>query len=109
MAAEPHTPEGKMAELSRSFPSRAKASGIHVWHANTLDRWASETPLSLGELVTARFLLAVWDPYHPWACGRFDVMEAIRVWDEPHRAAFLAWARDPWRAATTPVGASHGG
>ena len=46
-----------------------------LWDANTLDRWAAETPVSHGELLTARFLLAVWDPGNDWRCGRFDVMD----------------------------------
>jgi hypothetical protein len=86
----------KMTTFAKSFPSMAKASGVALWDAHTLDGWAAETPLSHGELVTARFLLAVWDPAREWRCGRFDLMEALRVWDEQHRAAFLAWAEDPW-------------
>lgn len=91
------TPEARMVTLAGTFPSTKKASGVcPVWSANELDRWAADTPLSHGELVTARFLLAVWDPNHPWRCGRFDLMEAFRVWDETHHAAFLAWASFPW-------------
>jgi hypothetical protein len=71
--------EDKMAALAQTFPSLAKASGVRLWDANTLDHWASETPISPGELVAARFLLAVWDPDHAWKCGRFDVMEALRL------------------------------
>jgi hypothetical protein len=37
-----------------------------------------------------------WDPSTEWEAGRFDVMEALRVWDLKHRAAFLEWAKDPW-------------
>jgi hypothetical protein len=48
-----------MAEFAWTFPSVAKAPGARLWDANTFDRWAAETPISEGELVTARFLLAV--------------------------------------------------
>ena len=88
--------EAKMAAFARTFLSTSQAPGVLLWDANTLDRWAAETPASHGELLTARFLLAVWDPENEWRCGRFDVMEALRVSDARHRAAFLAWARDPW-------------
>jgi len=88
--------EAKMTEFARTFPSMSKAAGVELWDANALDRWAAETPISEGELVTARFLLAVWDPNHEWRCGRFDLMKALKVWDERHRAAFLAWVEVPW-------------
>jgi hypothetical protein len=73
-----------------------EAAGVKPWDANALDRWAADTPVSHGELVTAQFLLAVWDPVSAWQDGRFDLMEAVRVWDDRHWAAFLAWAGDPW-------------
>ena len=98
MTAELLTAEAKMSTFARSFPSAANAPGVRLWDANALERWAAETPLSHGELVTVRFLLAVWDPAHAWRCGSFDLMEAMRVWDPSHRAAFLAWAEDPWWA-----------
>lgn len=31
-----------------------------------------------------------------WRVGPFDAVTAIAQWDDEHRAAFLAWARDPW-------------
>ncbi|MCY0985785.1 hypothetical protein OV203_01495 [Nannocystis sp. ILAH1] len=31
-----------------------------------------------------------------WRVGTFNVVAAMASWDEPHRAAFLAWARHPW-------------
>jgi hypothetical protein len=96
MTAEHLDLEARMTALAQTFPSMAKASGVRLWDAHTLDRWASETPISPGEVTTARFLLAVWDPHHVWTCGRFDAMEALRLWDEKHRTAFLAWASDPW-------------
>ena len=88
--------EAKMAALARTFPSVADAPGVPLWDANNFDRWAAETPVSHGELLAAQFLLAVWDPEHPWRCGPFNLMESLRVWDEVHTAAFLGWVRDPW-------------
>jgi hypothetical protein len=85
-----------MAALVLTFPSTTSAPPARFCDANSFDRWAAETPLSHGELVTARFLLAVWNPGHEWRFGRFDMMEAIAVWDDRYRAAFIAWARDPF-------------
>ena len=31
-----------------------------------------------------------------WRVGAFNAAAALASWDEGHRAAFLAWARDPW-------------
>ena len=96
MTAESLDLEARMAALARTFPSTAKADGVRLWDANTFDRWVAESPVSHGELLTAQFLLAVWDPAQDWRCGRFDLMDALRIWDDRHRAAFLAWVADPW-------------
>lgn len=51
-----------------------------------------------GGLAAARFLLAIYNPVF----GRrdpalaFDLGEAIGAWDAHHRAAFAAWAQDPY-------------
>ncbi|WAS96383.1 hypothetical protein [Nannocystis punicea] len=31
-----------------------------------------------------------------WRVGTFDAVTALATWDEAHRAAFLAWAKEPW-------------
>jgi hypothetical protein len=85
----------RMTELARAFPSMRGGRGIDPWDPADLNRWAVGTA-SHGERVTARFLLSVWDPSTEWEAGRFDVMEALRVWDLRHRDAFLKWALDPW-------------
>ena len=28
----------------------------------------------------------------------YDIMEALGCWDNEHRAAFVAWAAEPWWA-----------
>jgi hypothetical protein len=50
-----------------------------------LDDWAASGVPSHGEVCTARFVLAVWDPSGEWHSGHFDVMEALGVWDTAHR------------------------
>ena len=90
------SPGHRIRRLAYSFPSlRTYYGGVKPWNASELDEWAAG-PASHGEKVTARLLLAIWDPNHTWTAGRFDVMEALRVWDDEHREAFLEWASDPW-------------
>lgn len=69
-------------------------TGADPWDAPTLDVQSSGA--SHGEKFVIQFLLRVWDPGHEWSCGKFDVLEALSVWDEQTRAAFLNWAQDPW-------------
>jgi hypothetical protein len=84
-----------MVKLARSLPCLKRVfEEVHPWDAVWLDRWACSA--SHGERASAQFILAVWDPAQEWRCGRFDAMDALRVWDEGHRAAFLAWAKEPW-------------
>jgi hypothetical protein len=60
-----------------------------------LDVWAAN-PVSHGERVTGQFILAVWDSSTDWQAGRFDLMEALKVWPDSHREPFLKWVADPW-------------
>lgn len=91
------TPEARMVALARTFPNMAKATGADLWTSRTLDGWAADSSRTFAERVTAQFLLVVWDQSFPWRCGRFDRAKALRMWDEEHRRAFLAWERNPWR------------
>lgn len=85
----------RMTAFALTFPSMGYAAGIKPWDADEFDAWGSG-PRSHGERVAAQFLLAVWDPSCEWKCGRFDLMEALRVWDEAHHRAFVKWASNPW-------------
>lgn len=82
--------------LALSFPALWHAQGVRPWEALQLDAWASSPTLADGALHAARFVLAVWDNSYAWRCGHFDAMEALSVWDAPHRGAFLTWVAKPW-------------
>lgn len=84
--------------LAQSFPCLWNAPGIRPWVPLEFDEWASSGSPSHGEVCTARFLLAVWDPNNNWKSGRFDLMDSLRNWDPLHRQAFLEWASNPWWA-----------
>jgi hypothetical protein len=90
--------ERRIKRLAESFPCLRNAPGISSWHAERLDKWAASGKASHGEACTAKFILAVWDSDFDWQCGKFDLIDAFRVWDEYHRDAFREWVRDPWWA-----------
>lgn len=92
------SPAERIADFAEQFPSLRLASGVRPWDADVFDVWAAGANLPHGTRCTARFVLAVWDPNHQWRAGAFDLMEALRVWDERHHRSFLAWAEAPWWA-----------
>jgi hypothetical protein len=99
----------RMAELARSFPELHKAP-IDPFVPEELDRWACSGAPGHGGSCAARFVLSVWsggtgaldvgkkrgDRVWAWKARRFDLHEALGVWDHAHRSAFIAWARAPW-------------
>ena len=94
--ATPDPSAARMARLAFAFPSLRGAPGIEPWDPSILDHWADQQRRSSSERHAARFLLAVWDGFAEWRCGRFDAMAAVSVWDPVHRGAFLTWAAKPW-------------
>lgn len=68
--------------------------GADPWDALKLDK--SYQGASHGEKCTISFLLNVWSPGDDWSCGKFDLMDAIGVWDEDQLAAFRIWVNKPW-------------
>ncbi len=51
---------------------------------------------SHGEKVSINFLLNVWNPGEEWTSGKFDALDALGIWDNTKRAAFVEWASEPW-------------
>ncbi len=88
----------RMTLLAASFPELERRAPIHPFDALELARWAKSGAPGHGGRCAALFVLSVWNPYDyaKWKAGRFDVHEALGVWDDDHRAAFLAWVKDPW-------------
>ena len=86
----------KITQLAKRIPCLPDfAKNPERWNALQLDEWAI-APISSGERYAAQFVLAVWDPNHPWKAGKFDIMEALRSWDSTTHAVFLEWAAEPW-------------
>jgi hypothetical protein len=85
----------RMLRLVWSFPSLQRCP-LATWDAMKFQRWAKEKLYSSGELHSARFVLTIWNPYHRWSIGKFDLIRALGVWDLGHRNAFLDWAKEAW-------------
>jgi len=96
MSETERPPEIRMLLLAQTFPALWNTPGINPWNALVVDEWASSGSATHGELCAARFVLAVWDVNQDWRCGQFDLMNALRIWDEWHRKAFLELAANPW-------------
>jgi hypothetical protein len=86
----------RMSALALSFPSLRQADGLAPWEPEPFARWMRSGAPGHGAKCAGQFLLSVWNPSTRWKGGRFDLHEALAIWDEAHRAAFLAWARAPW-------------
>lgn len=100
----------EMEELARTFPSSETFGNlVSPWDALELLKMLCSQGWSHGERATAQFLLSVWSPGTDWvelarehgfeypeSAETFELHDALGVWDRPHRAAFLAWAKEPW-------------
>ncbi len=93
---EPHPYAARMTALALSFPTMRYADGVAPWDAVRLSRWLRSGAPGHGAKCAGQFLLGVWNPSTRWRSGKFDLHEALGVWDHEHHAAFLAWVRAPW-------------
>lgn len=83
--------------LIRSFPCFADRIDVtpETWDTDILSDQLGV--FSSGERHAALFILCVWNPGYAESQGwKFDVLEAMGVWDLRHRAAFLNWAQNPY-------------
>ena len=86
----------RMSALALSFPSLRQADGIAPWEPELFARWVRAGSAGHGATCAGQFVLSVWNLSTRWRGGRFDLHEALAIWDADHRTAFLAWARAPW-------------
>jgi len=91
----------RIVELARSFHTLRRADGLEPWNADKFARWAGFNVSDYSRQAAA-FVLMVWNRHHPWKFGkflaRFDLAEALLIWDQDMRAAWQDWAADPWFA-----------
>jgi len=84
--------------LAQSFPGLWNAPGVSPWDTVALDEWAASGGPSHGERCAAQPLLVVWNPDEPWRSGKFNLTEALRVFDAQHHRSLIKWALKPWWA-----------
>jgi hypothetical protein len=95
----------ELIHLLTSFPSMANAR-IQDWSGAYITRKEGEGGLldlylgaSSGQKRVIEFCLSVWNQDTDWTdfgFRPFNVAYAIGIWDDRHRAAFMAWAEDPF-------------
>ena len=101
--------EQAMSRLIQRFPTLRGADGIDPWDLDRFLAWARRGETSAGTSCAARFILSVWNRTYDWRSiadglgftgsdplDRFDIFEAIAVWDEEHVRAFRSWAELPF-------------
>jgi hypothetical protein len=100
-----------MVVLCWLFPSLQGVPGANPWEPAELLNWLANSgaPTAAGRHA-ARFVLQVWNSSANWVqVARaegvknatrlrhpFNLAEAWASWDEPHRAALLAWLDNPF-------------
>jgi hypothetical protein len=85
-----------MTEIAERFRALRGVPGVRPFDPERLDAWAAGVARSETSADCARFVLHVWNLNAEWKCGSFDAVRALARWDAEHRAAFLAWAGDPY-------------
>lgn len=69
---------------------------------DALDEWSLVA--SHGERLAVQLVLNCYNQFHEWRCGRFDVVEAMQVWDSRHRQAFLCVGAESHHHLILPSG-----
>lgn len=86
----------RMTRLAETFPTLRGKPGVDPWEPAKLRSLVMSGKLGHGAVCAAQFVLELWSrPNTPEGVG-FNVYEALGIWDPAHRAAFAAWAQEPW-------------
>lgn len=93
-------PHDKWLAVCFSFPSLEKneraRSAIISGNLRELEQLGRSAESGNGVKHAIRFALSIWNSGFDWECGRFDLIAALKAWDDAHRAAMREWLADPW-------------
>lgn len=87
----------RMSALCEQFPTLRGRPGVSPWDPGLFGEQVRAPWACAGARDAIRFVCGVWSVSHPGAQG-FDLHKALGRWDASHRAAFNAWAAQPWWA-----------
>ncbi len=91
-----------MTVLCKKFPTLCDADGVEPWDVDRFIAWLNGPAPGHGAAVAGRFVLSVWNRSTDWTevgllpPGKFDLFEALGVWDKEHKSAFLEWVIAPF-------------
>lgn len=98
--------KNKFGLLFFSFPALETARGLRIgamdaaaFSPDKLDEWAysaGKDPQNIQAVMSAQFILWVWNPTIHWLCGPFILRRALEHWDHNHRQAFMDWGKNPF-------------
>lgn len=91
----------RLEQLALSFPTLRHAAGVAPWNQEQFEAWVIEKVEIVKitdrdyeaqcALYAGLFILSLTDRY-----DGFPFHFAFSTWDDAHRAAFIAWAFDPF-------------
>jgi hypothetical protein len=91
----------RMTRLAESFRSLEYKPGVRPWNAVALANWvrSHDGDATPAQAQAAAFVLEVASMSTVWdGVPDFRVHEAVAIWSKEDRAAFAAWAKNPWFA-----------
>jgi hypothetical protein len=98
----PVTTEERWQYLVYQFPTLRRYFGSRGWWtiaAKDVAAFIKSPAATGGSVEAAKFCLAVWHgngKLTGWRCGTFDIMSALKRWDDEHITVFTTWAKDPF-------------
>jgi hypothetical protein len=95
-----------MTMLAESFPSLRQAMNGRPFDPDWMEHFA-EGAMEGNSHWAAMFVLDVWYSDRSVRAPRFNLIQAMRVWDDDHRNALDEWLMSPFYPVPEPVAPIH--